>query len=282
MEQKRLATVAVAQIPVTINDVAANLATVDHYLGEAAAAGARLIVFPECALTGYLQTSLAECQQVAIDPHGPELTALASRAAELDLALVIGYLERGGDGQVYNTATLLAPDGGRGDYHKVHLPFLGADRFVTPGTQNPVVVDTPVGPVGLSICYDLRFPEWARCLSLAGAAIMAHPTNWAVPSAQVAKVLPPARAFENSLFVLASNRGDVERGTEFAGLSSITSPMGEILASAGRGDALLLHEVDVSTARLSKMEFIPGEFELDFVVDRRPELYGRITEKQES
>lgn len=278
-KESRLSRVAIAQIPVDINDVAANLEAVVRYTEEASAAGVELIVFPECCLTGYMQNSPEESRQAAVSATGPELARIAELAGALRINIVVGYLELASNGEtVHNTATLLTPEGTRGDYRKAHLPFLGADRFVTPGMQEPVVVDTSVGPVGLSICYDIRFPEWARCLSLAGAAIMVHPTNWAIAASQVAVVLPPARAFENSLYVLAANRGDAERNTEFAGLSSITDPGGNVLAMTDRGTHLLIRDIDVSMARRSKVVFIPGEFEVDFIADRRPELYHRITQ----
>ncbi|MEU9889676.1 carbon-nitrogen hydrolase family protein [Sphaerisporangium sp. NPDC051011] len=269
--------VAVAQVPVAINDVEANLATVLGTMREAARLGARMVVFPECALTGYLQVSLEECRSVALSRKSPELDKLRHRARELDLVTVVGYLEQE-DGRVYNTALLVDPGGNEGQYRKAHLPYLGADRFVTPGSNEPVVVDTGLGGVGLSICYDLRFPEWARCLTLAGASIIAHPTNWAVSAGYVAKILPQARALENSIFLLAANRGDDERGTEWFGGSSIVAPTGEVLATAPRGNHLVVSEIDLSLARRSKVIFEPETFELDLYGDRRPDLYGRIVQ----
>ncbi|MFI5426742.1 carbon-nitrogen hydrolase family protein [Aeromicrobium sp. UC242_57] len=100
---------------------------------------------------------------------------------------MIGFLELDGD-LLRNTAVLLGPGGVMATYRKTHLPHLGADRFVTPGDNEPVLVETPLGVVGLSICYDLRFPEWARCLALGGADIIANPTNWPAPAERVAEL----------------------------------------------------------------------------------------------
>ena len=270
------ALVAVAQIPVAINDVMTNVATVLRVMREAAIRGVRLLVLPECALTGYLQRDEEECFNVALASDGPELDQIRAAAREHNIITVVGYLEREGR-QVYNTALLIDPDGAEGLYRKAHLPYLGADRFVTPGADSPVVVPTSLGGIGLSICYDLRFPEWARCLTLKGAAIIAHPTNWAVAAGYVARILPPARALENGIYLLAANRGDSERGTEWYGGSTIVAPNGEVLATAARGEHLVITEIEPSRARRSKVVFEPGVFELDLYQDRRPELYGAIT-----
>lgn len=276
----RLAKLAVAQMSSELGDVPANLQRAVEMVSSAATSGVELITFPECALTGYAFDSLAECVESSIFSRGPELSRLAGLSSELGITIVVGYLERDADapGHVYNTATLLAPDGGRGDYRKAHLPSMSADRFVTKGTQDPVVVDSPLGKVGLSICYDIRFPEWARSLALKGASIIASPVNFSIPARRVRDIFPQARAHENAVYYLLANRGDAERSVEYLGESGIYSPMGELLVTTGRGDELLIAEVDLDVAGKGVVVFEPGVSEVHFLRDRRPELYSAVSE----
>lgn len=278
------ALLAVAQMSSDLGDVPANRANAVRLVRDAAAAGAKLVVFPECALSGYAFDSLDECVDAAIAAEGPEIAELATLARELDITVVVGYLERDAERPrtVYNTATALTPDGGRGDYRKVHLPSMCADRFVTPGEQTPVVVPSPLGGIGLSICYDIRFPEWARSLALGGASIIASPVNFAIPAARVPALFPPARAHENAVYLLIANRGDSERSVEYLGGSAIYSPMGDALATTGRGQDLVFAEADLDLAGCGVVVFEPGVSEVHFLRDRRPELYGAVTRPQDS
>lgn len=198
--------------------------------------------------------------------------------------MVVGYLELDPSRPrvVYNTATALTPNGGRGDYRKIHLPSMCADRFVTPGSQPPVIVPSPLGGIGLSICYDIRFPEWARSLMLGGASIIASPVNFATYAARVPALFPAARGHENAVYLLIANRGDEERKVEYLGGSTIYSPMGEALATTGRGQDLITAEVDLDLAGRGVVVFEPGVSEVRFLADRRPELYGMITAEPEA
>ncbi len=189
-------------------------------------------------------------------------------------------LERDGD-LLYNSAVLVGPDGLVGSYRKTHLPFLGVDRFTAPGDELPVY-DTPLGRIGLEICYDLRFPEATRTLALKGAEIVAHPTNFPLAARVQTELITVARAAENRIFLLTANRVGKERRGEFCGWSQIVDPYGRRLAEAGETEeALLLAEIDVEQAR-DKDYVIPGEYELYLFGDRRPELYGALVEEREA
>lgn len=275
----RKAVVAVAQMPVTLGDVPTNEATAAEYIRRAHSEGAALVVLPECALTGYAFHSVEECQEVALRADGPELARLADLVTELGISVVVGYLEQDPEEptRLYNTATALIPDGTRGDYRKAHLPWMNADRFVARGDQGPVVVPSPLGGIGLSICYDIRFPEWARSLALSGAKIIASPVNFAVEAERNRNLFPPVRAHENSVYFLLANRGDQERGVTYLGRSAIFSPMGETLVTTDRGDVLLTAEIDLDEAGRGTVIFEPGVSEVHFLRDRRPELYGAVT-----
>ena len=143
-------------------------------------------------MTGYAFASLSE--------------GIARWLAETHRSTIIcGSLEANGD-EVFNVALVLLPDGRRMRYRKMHLPFLGIDRYATPGPDAPAVIETDGFRFGVLICYDLRFPEAARICALEGADIIALPTNWPVGVPFHPDLFAPARAAENHCFVLACDR----------------------------------------------------------------------------
>ena len=269
--------VAVAQIEPKIGEKERNLEACVARMEEAAAAGAQLLVLPECAIPGYMFGSVDEALPYAEEIPGPSTEALEEAAARLDLHVVCGLLERDGD-RLRNAAVLVGPDGLVGTYRKTHLPFLGVDRFVVPG-ETLSVWDTPLGRVGVEICYDLRFPEVTRTLALHGADIVAHPTNFPMAAKVQTEVITRARAAENRVYLLTANRVGKERWGEFCGWSQIVDPYGTRLAEAGETEeALLLGDVELEKAR-DKDYVVPGEYELYLFEDRRPELYGALVEE---
>jgi predicted amidohydrolase len=268
--------VAAGQFGSIISDADANVQRALDIMRTARSQGVELLVLPECGLTGYVFHTADEALTAALDREGPELAALATEAAALDMVVVVGFLERAGD-ILFNTAVLLGPGGLRADYRKTHLPFLGADRFVTPGENEPVLVETDFGVVGLSICYDLRFPEWARCLALGGADIIVNPTNWPEPAQRVAELYTRVRAAENHVYVIAANRGDQERGVPFIGRSQVIDPVGTILASSERGDELVIADIEPLAARDKDITVPEADFAISLFGGRRPHLYNALT-----
>jgi predicted amidohydrolase len=268
--------VAVAQIEPKLFEKERNLDVCLARVAEAAEAGAQLLVLPECAIPGYMFASAEEALPYAEEIPGPSTTALEDACRRLDVHVVCGLLERDGD-VLRNAAVLVGPDGLIGAYRKTHLPYLGVDRFVAPGDEL-AVWDTPLGRIGIEICYDLRFPEVTRTLALQGADLVAHPTNFPLAARVQTEVVTRARAAENRVYVLTANRVGTERWGEFCGWSQIVDPYGTRLAEAGEtGEALLVADVDVEKAR-DKDYVVPGEYELYLLGDRRPELYGALTE----
>ncbi len=269
--------VAVAQIEPKLGEVGRNLEACLARLAEAADAGAELLVLPECAIPGYMFDSAAEAMPFAEEIPGPTTEALAAECRGLGIHAVCGLLERDGD-RLRNAAVLVGPDGLIGTYRKTHLPFLGVDRFTVPGEELPVF-ETPLGRIGLEICYDLRFPEATRALALQGADIIAHPTAFPVEARIQTELITVTRAAENRIYLLTANRVGKERGGEFCGWSQIVDPYGKRLAEAdATEEALLLADVDLALAR-DKDYVIPGEYELYLFGDRRPELYGALVEE---
>jgi hypothetical protein len=163
--------IAAVQMDCAFTENEKNLAAIRTKLREAAANGARLVVFPECALTGYCFESLQEAMPHAEPIPGASTQILAEDCARLGVWAVVGMLERA-DASIYNACCLIGPRGVAGNYRKVHLPFLGVDRFTTRGDQSFAVHDLGGLRIGMNICYDGSFPEAARCLMLLGADLI--------------------------------------------------------------------------------------------------------------
>ncbi len=272
--------VAVAQMEPKLGEKGRNLEACLARLEEAAGAGAELLVLPECALPGYMFDSAEEAMPFAEEIPGASTEVLEQACRRLGVHVVCGLLERDGD-LLRNAAVLVGPDGLVGSYRKTHLPFLGVDRFTAPGDELHVF-DTPLGRIGLEICYDLRFPEVTRTLALRGAEIVAHPTNFPMAAKVQTELITLARAAENRIYLLTANRVGKERWGEFCGWSQIVDPFGKRLAEAGETDeALLLADIDLEKAR-DKNYVIPGEYELYLFGDRRPDLYGALVEETQA
>jgi predicted amidohydrolase len=255
-------------------DKPANLATIAERLQQAAAAGARLVVFPECAVTGYCFESKEEAWPHAETLPGPSTERLAAQCKALGVWAVVGLLERDGD-RLFNACALIGPEGLKAGYRKAHLPCLGVDRFTTPGDRPFAVHDCGGLRVGMSICYDCSFPETSRVLMLLGADLVVLPTNWPTGALSTVKYLVQARALENQVYIAASNRIGVEKGFQFIGRSRIVDVSGELLSSsADDQEGIFYADIDPAKARNKHIVKIPGRYELHRTADRRPELYG--------
>jgi predicted amidohydrolase len=261
-----------------LGDRPANLEAVRDRLQQAATNGARLIVFPECVLTGYSFESKEEAWPHAEPIPGPSTLTLASDCRRLGVWAVVGTLERAeASGDLFNACVLVRPEGLAGTYRKVHLPHLGVDRFTTPGDRPFAVQDAGDLRVGMNICYDGSFPESARVLMLLGADLVVLPTNWPTGARSTACHLVRARALENHMYYAAVNRIGEERGFRFIGLSQIVDCDGELLASAPEdGEVILYAELDPERPRRKHIVKVPGKHEVHRTADRRPEMYGPL------
>ncbi|MGZ8562487.1 MAG: carbon-nitrogen hydrolase family protein [Candidatus Limnocylindria bacterium] len=270
--------VAACQTDPQLGEVEANLERISRAVADAAAAGAVLAVLPEAAVTGYAFASLDEGRVVARRATTVAGDAIAALARQHGLTVICGTLEAVGD-EVFNAALLATADGRRHTYRKMHLPFLGIDRYVTPGPDAPSVVEVDGLRIGILICYDLRFPEAARMCALDGADLIALPTNWPVGVDFHPGIFAPARAAENHCYLLACDRVGTERGVTFIGRSSLFDFDGHQLAVASDDrEELLIGEIDPEAARQTHVRRRPGEHEWDTVADRRPGLYRRLLE----
>lgn len=266
--------IAGVQMDCRLGEKAVNLDLMRHKLREAAGRGARLIIFPECALTGYSFDSKEGAWPHSETLPGPSADRLAADCRELGVWAVFGLLERDGD-RLFNACALVGPGGLVGGYRKVHLPYLGIDRFATPGDRPFAVHDLGGLRLGMNICYDGSFPESSRVLALLGADLIVLPTNWPT-GARAACHLPEARALENHVYYFAVNRVGEERGFRFIGRSRVIDYNGEIIASAGDAEEIVCAEIEPEKAREKRVVVVPGKYEINRVGDRRPEMYGPL------
>jgi predicted amidohydrolase len=228
------------------------------HVEAAAAAGARLVVLPE---TFSWRGPAAQDQDAAEPLDGPTLARLAALARRLELTLVAGsILEQSASGNgagasPYNTSVVLGPDGARlATYRKMHLFDVSIPGKVEVRESarrghgaDVVTATTPLGRLGLSVCYDLRFPELYRALARGGAEILCVPAAFTFPTGAAHwEVLLRARAIENQCWVLAANQhGPSGLGHADYGHSMIVDPWGTVVACASDGERVVTAEIDL-------------------------------------
>lgn len=239
-------------------------------LAVAANLSVDLLVLPEFFATGYQFLSKDEVADLSDEvPQGETTDFMATLSRQRNIYIVAGLPERDGD-KFYNSAVLTGPEGFIGCYRKTHL-FFEENLYFTPGDTGFRVWDTPIGKIGIMICFDWFFPESARTLALKGAEVIAHPSNLVLPYCPQSM---PVRCLENRVFAVTANRTGVEKRKEgdaltFIGQSQITSPRAEILMRAGKDEEILMTaDIDLSLARDKKL----NQFN-DLFKDRRPEYY---------
>lgn len=273
--------IAAVQMDCKLGDIPFNLHQMTARLHEAAGRGSRLVVFPECILCGYCFENRDEAFAQAEPVPGPSVEVLMLTCRELEIYAVYGLLERDGE-RLFNTLALVGPQGLIASYRKIHLPFLGADRFTTPGDRPFAVHDVNGLKLGMNICYDGSFPESARVLTLLGADLIVLPTNWPSEASFNPLHVVQTRAFENRVYYAAVNRVGEERGVRFIGLSRIVAPDGSLLsASESDREEVLYAEIDPAQARRKRIVHASGKYELDRIADRRPEMYGPLVQRKE-
>src|SRR6266542_6591317 len=227
--------VAACQLSLSVGETGRNRAAARDAISIAAGQGARVVVLPELATSGYVFSGAAEARSLA-EPAGGATRAI---------------------------------------YRKAHLWDAEQDVF-TPGDHEPPVVDTAYGRIGVMVCYDAEFPEWVRKPALAGADLLAVPTNWPAeprPAGERPMVVlnVQAAASANRIFIAAADRCGTERGVSWTGGAVIAGPDGYPLAGPSCTDepAVLMADCDLRLAR-SKANSPRN----DVHADRRPELYG--------
>lgn len=235
-----------------------------------------LLVFPECSATGYSFSSLEDAKRIA-EPLRWDLTDRIARiAGNLDMSILFGMLEADGN-SCYNTAVFIEPDGKLYSYRKSHLPHLGVDRYLDRGTELNVI-DSRFGPLGIMVCYDLRFPEVARQMALKGVRLILQPTNLPRGGEAHADFLTRARACENRVYLASCNRCGQEEGSYFIGRSQIVDINGNILRELDDMEGLISATLDLKRAENKDIIVVPNEYETYLFKDRRPELYDALSQ----
>ncbi|HEY5552548.1 MAG TPA: carbon-nitrogen hydrolase family protein [Opitutaceae bacterium] len=238
---------------------AANYALFEQLARRAAAAGANLIVTPECYLDGYMgnpkRTKPEEMPAASESIDGPWVTKAAALARELKVHIIFGFSEKRTDG-IFNTVAIFSPDGSlAGRYSKTHV--VGGE-FYKSGTELPVF-ETALGRMGVLICFDRRPPESARVLALKGAQFIVVPAYGEVSTPIDEDILMQARAQENGVYIVYTSPRN----------AFVVDPDGAIVSKvSGNTDELMF-------ARLTLDERIGDN---NAIRVRRPELYGRLAE----
>ena len=272
-------TVACCQLGPQIGELEHNRGMAAAAIEAAAREGAKVVVLPELASSGYVFADASEARRLAepID-GGATVSSWAELAAAHDLVIVGGVCELDADGEVRNSAVLIDRDGVRAIYRKAHL-WDREGLFFTPGAAPPPVVETAVGRIGVMVCYDLEFPEWPRLASLEGADLICAPVNWpAVPHPPGERpgevVRAQAAADANRIFVAACDRVGTERGVDWIGGSLIVDPEGfPVAGPAAAGETVTLFaRCNLDAARDKRLNE-----RNDALADRRPELYGALS-----
>lgn len=248
--------VACLQMEPKIGEREANIADSVARIDAAAAQGARLMVLPELCSTGYIFETREEAFRLAEEiPTGPASRAWIDAASRHRCWIVAGISEKVGH-RLYNSAVLIGPEGYIGTFRKMHL-WEADSLFFEPGDLGYPVFATPIGRIGVLICYDGWFPETWRLCALQGADIVCVPTNWVPVPGQasdqfaMANILVMAAAHSNSMFIAAADRVGIERGQPFLGRSLIVSHTGVPVAgpASETKTETLLADLNLSEAR---------------------------------
>lgn len=233
-------------------------------IDDAVKDGADIICLPELFMTGF------DYDFINVHSEGTpnEVTDILSRRAdEADIYILAGSIpEKVGD-EIYNTSVLFGRDGRiLGSYSKIHLfSQMGEKKNFTHGKEVRVF-DTDFGTIGITICYDLRFPELFRKLSLMGAELIFVPSEFPVPKLDHWRTLLKARAIENQIYVVGINRVGKDDTSRFFGHSMVVDPRGNILKEAGEGEEIIYGSIDLENVEKVREKI----FYLD---DRISDLY---------
>lgn len=240
------------------DDMAENIRDTVRWVREAAARGATFIATPENT-TLMAPDGGAKLAQSCDEAHDPALPVFSALAKELKVWILIGSLAiKVSDSKTANRCFLFAPDGGiRARYSKIHLfdvQLASGETYresnTVAGGGEAVVADTDMGKIGLSICYDLRFPQLYRKLAQKGAFAFTVPSAFTVPTGSAHwHVLLRARAIENGAFVIAPAQGGTHaNGRNTYGHSLMVAPWGEVLAEAGTEPGVIIADIDPALA----------------------------------
>ncbi len=251
-----------------------NLDRMAIWIKKAKRKDAAIICFPEMNITGYVLSKHAK--ELAEPVPGPITVNLLDLAASENIVILAGMLERDKDGHIFASHLVVKPDGVLGIYRKLHIAPPERTIF-TPGNKIPQF-ETDGVKFGIQLCYDAHFPELSTHMAMQGADVIfiPHASPRGTPDEKFKSWMRhlPARAYDNSVFVIACNQsGKNENGLSFPGISLIIGPSGKIIEKdlSGKEGMTIgcLNASDLFRTRNHRMRF--------FLPNRRPELYGTLT-----
>ncbi|MDQ1741583.1 MAG: N-carbamoylputrescine amidase [Pseudonocardiales bacterium] len=262
-------------------DVEAGLERIERALISARERGVRLLVLPESTLGGYLREpgpdESAPDVPAGLDPDGPEIARLVALAG--DVVVCAGYTEAGAGGELYASAVCVSGEGVLGRQRKVHLP--PPERFAYTAGDGFAAFDTPVGRLGMLLCYDKLFPEAGRALAVDGADVICSLSAWPVDRMRPARrirddvqtrhfdLCDQARAVENQVFVVAANQTGRWGPLRFLGAAKVVDPSGTVLARTGAHASVAVADIDLAAVHEVRLG-------IDHLADRRPDAYAPI------
>jgi predicted amidohydrolase len=250
-----------------------NLDKIIARIREAAANGAKLVVFPECMNNGYVWRDQAHSCAGSDEIPGQFTQSIGKICKELSVHVAIGMSERDGD-KVYNAAALIGPNGLVGKYQKNFL-FDFDPLYFTFGTTGYPVFETPLGCLGMFICADARIPEGARALTLKGAEVLLHITNNTTHEQH--EIHEPTRAHENEIWMVCADKAGQEEGLTYPGHSQIIHPDGTVVVQGSQCDHEIVY-ADIDTEEVAAVR----QREDSLIRGRRPESYKLLLQSYEA
>ena len=275
---KKKIKLALAQISSKRENKKENLRKIEEFTKKARKKAADLVIFPELSLTGYvLHDQIYELAEIIPGSSTKKMEELAKKTGT-HIIFGMPELSEKTEATIFNTAVFVGPNGFIGKYRKMYLPthsVFEEKRYFRPGYQS-AAFNTPVGTVGLFICYDIFFPEVCRLTRLKGAELMVCISASPAVRRNYFEILTAARALENTAFLAYVNLVGVEDGLQFWGGSRLLSPTGDLIAKAKYDEEdLVLCEVDYSDIR-------PAESFIPTLRDLRPELFDQLKKQSET
>lgn len=258
------------QIQPVMGDKAANLDKVRKFADEYAWCKPDLIVLPEVFNIGVDHKELRKLAEPI--PDGITTQTMIELAKKYNTNVIAGsYVELLPDGDYKNACVVINRQGEIiGKYYKVHLfNYHGSEesKYVSAGDK-AVIVQTDIGKIGLTICYDIRFPELFRALNEGGAEIITNVAAFPYPKYDHWVTLNKARAIENLVYFISVNQcGRVDIKRQNLGMSMVINPWGDVIASAGTNEGVMMAEIDLDALRKTREEF-------SVLKDRVPAAYS--------
>ena len=275
---KRKIKLALAQISSRRENKKENLRKIEEFTKKAKEAAADLVIFPELSLTGYVVHD--QIYELAETIPGPSTQRIEELAKKTGIHIVFGMpeLSKKAEATIFNTAVFVGPKGIIGKYRKMYLPthsVFEEKRYFRPGYQT-AAFNTPLGNIGLCICYDLFFPEVCRLTRLKGAELIISISASPAVRRSYFEILTAARALENTAFLAFVNLVGVEDGLQFWGGSRLIGPTGDVLAKAK------YDEEDFVTCEVDYSDMRPAETFIPTLRDLRPELFDELKRHSET